>query len=100
MFCGSAELYVMERLWDRPHSFKNGTACPSPQMNPYVSTSFLVGRDAFTPDVCIVRPGGSVFDAYFANAQIDVLGILEFVLEEGACNETCDGSEATATGEQ
>jgi hypothetical protein len=59
-----------------------------------------VGQDAFTPDVCVVRPGGSVFDAYFADAQIDVLGILKFVLEEGACNETHDGSEATATGEQ
>ena len=100
MFCGSAELYVMDRLRDRPHSFENGTACPSPQTNPYVSTSFPVGRDAFTPDVCVVRPGGSVFDAYFADAQIDVPGLLKFVLEEGACNETRDGSEATATGEQ
>jgi hypothetical protein len=29
-----------------------------------------------------------------------VLGHLKFVLEEGACNETRDGSEATAMGEE
>jgi hypothetical protein len=100
MFCGSAEFYVMDRLWDCPHTFENGYACPSPKTNPYISTSFLVGWDAFTPDVCIVQPGGSEFDAYFADTKIDVPGLLKFVLEEGACNETRDGSEATVMGEQ
>jgi hypothetical protein len=54
MFCGSVEFYVMDRLQDRPHTFENGYACPIPQTNTYISTSFPVGRDAFTPDVCIV----------------------------------------------
>jgi hypothetical protein len=100
MFCGGAKFYVMDRLRDHPHTFENGYVCPIPQTNPYVSTSFPVGRDTFTPDICIVRPGGSTFDAYFADAKIDVPGLIKFVLEEAVCNETRDGSEATAMGEQ
>lgn len=100
MYVGAAEFYVMGHLRERPHSFENGSDIPSPQSNPYVSTCLPLGRDAFTPDVSVARPGGSIFDTYLLDVPMDLAGLLQFVLEHGKCNEKRDGSEVTFNGTQ
>jgi hypothetical protein len=99
MHGGSSELYVMADLRDHPHSFENGSDIPSPQTNPYLSTSLPLGRDSFTPAVSVARPGGSIFDAYF-DVPMDLVGLLQFVLEHGECNAKRDGMELTNGGLQ
>ena len=99
MYGGSSELYVMADLREHPHSFENGSDIPSPQTNPYLSTCLPLGRDSFTPAVSVARPGGSIFDTYF-DVPMDLVGLLQFVIEHGECNEKRDGMEVTTKGTQ
>ena len=100
MFCGAAEFYVMGHLRDRVHSFENGDDIPSAQTNPYVSMSFPLGKDAYTPDVSVARPGGRIFDALLGDVPMNLPLLLQFVLEHGDCQEKRDGSVVSRNGTQ